>query len=508
MTVVDNRPVAAEVSPIPLRQLIAARRGWLMVPAPAAGLDRPLAGVATWDPDRPLATHQLVLVPEPRDFADALAAARAADAAAVVVRELPGEFDAATAGVPVLAVAESVSWGELAALARSLRSAAGFGVRDPAPTAGGLFDLAESAALALDGSVLLTDAGSRVLAFACGRTVDAFTTETILARRAPAALREHLTPTRRTAGWIDVAGSRLVTRILVGNQVVGHVVLSPGADTPPSAPRVLEDVATAAAAWFLGEPAARDEEDAVRAELLRGLLSGAGSAEALTERLGPAPGGWVMIGLGAHESPGLTPEIEGVLARCVRMLNRSAATAVVNSVAYVLMPFSPGDTLADRLRHRVATAVSAPLVACVSRPLPTGGVVRSEGRLLRQAIEVLSSRPTPATADLAGLHAHLVIAELASVAEHHPGLLNGALDVLRHDASPRSVEYLDTLLKWFDAGCDVTRAAAALRVHRNTFRYRLQRIEQLCEVNLDDAVERFTLELQVRLLALGGGWGP
>ncbi|MFF5988279.1 PucR family transcriptional regulator [Prauserella flavalba] len=545
MTVVDNlasEPAVAGIPPLPaagasgpvrLRQLIGARRGWLMVVAPATGIDRPLAGVMTWEADRAPGRHQLLLVTSPHptgdELAEVLAEAGRAEACAVVVRSgcLPAELDvglaADRAGVPVLAVAGRVGWEEVAALARSLVSAARFGVRGATPTAGGLYELAEGAALALDGAVVLTDACLRVLAFACGDTVDDLTSRTILARRAPEPLREQLFVDgyRRNVTRIEVegAGSRLVAPILVGDLVAGYVVLAPGADTPDGAPRVLGDVAAAAAAWFLDEQAGPDDEDMVRAELLRGLLTGTGSLEALTERLGrPAAAHWCLISLSAHgegqtrgagAARGVTPDIERLLARCARMLNPSAATAVLGAVAYVLVPHSPGSgssVFAERLRRRAATPAGAPLVACFSRAVATGDEARAEGRLLRQAVAVLAARPSAATADLAGLRSHVVIAELAGLATEYPGLLNGALDVLRRNESPRNAEYLDTLLSWFDAGCDATRAAAALCVHRNTFRYRLQRIEQLCGVDLDDAVERFTLELQVRLLVLRGGW--
>ncbi|WP_116111160.1 helix-turn-helix domain-containing protein [Amycolatopsis ruanii] len=524
MTVVDNRPgESTGVLPLPavrLPRLVGARRGWFTVLAPATGIDKPLSGATIWDPARPPGRHQLVLVPAPRpaaaELTEALETAARADAAALVVREgcLPRDFDvtavAARAGVPVLAVGEQVGWEEIGTLVRALVSGARFGARSGAPTASGLYELAESAALALDGAVVLTDAGLRVLAFACPGTVDDLTTKTILARRVPVALRDQFAP-MRTAAWIDVpgAGPRLVAPIPVGHVVGGYAVLAPGADTPDSAPRVLGDVAAAAAAWFIDEPAGRDDEDAVRAELLRRLLTGTGSLEALADRLDrPGTRRWCLMSLGAHaKTGGVTPDVERVLGRCARMLNPDASTAVLGAVAYVLFPAAPGPAaFAERLRQRAARAAGGPLVACLSRPLETSQDVRAECGLLRRAVDVLAARAEPVTGDLADLRPHVLIAEVAGLATDHPQLLHGALDVLRHDDSPRGAEYLDTLLSWFDAGCDATRAAAALRVHRNTFRYRLQRIEKLCAIDLDDAVQRFTLELQVRLLVLRGGW--
>ncbi|GAB3569249.1 helix-turn-helix domain-containing protein [Amycolatopsis endophytica] len=532
MTTVDDRPgepAAPGVAPlpaaaveIPLPLLVGSRRGWFSVLAPASGLDRPLTGVTRWDPGLSPGRHQLVLVTAPRhtapELAGALATAGRAGAAALVVREgcLPPEFDvtgaAARAGVPVLAANDQAGWAEIGTLVRSLLSGARFGAHGATPTAGGLYELAESAALALDGAVVVTDAALRVLAFGCRNVVDDLTSETILTRRVPEVLRKRLARVRGVARFdLPGAGTRWAAAIRVGKVVGGYVVFAPGPDTPGSAPRVLSDLAAAAAAWFIDEPAGRDDEDVVRAELLRGLLTGAGSLAALSERPGtPATPRWHLASLGAHAgAPAITPDVEGGLARCARMLNPGAATVVLGHLVFVLFPAGTGSDpagFAERLRRRASTSTGVPMVACVSRPCGTGEEARAERRALVRAATVLAARPAPVTADLADLRPHVLMTELADLAVEHPGLLDGALDVLRRDGSPRGAEYLDTLRCYFDAGGDVTRAAAELRVHRNTFRYRLRRIETLCAIDLDDPVQRFTLELQTRLLALRGGW--
>ncbi|MFD5249971.1 PucR family transcriptional regulator [Amycolatopsis sp. NPDC058340] len=513
MTVLDVVSPRETRPTIRLPLLVGARRGWFSVLDAASGLDRPLIGVTDWDPTRPPDRHHLVLVTTPRpsgeELVAALAAASQADAAAVVVREAELGIPASP-GVPVIAVDERVGWDEIRTLVRSLLSGTRFGARGTNPTAGGLFDLAESAALALDGAVVLTDAAFRVLAFGYRGPADGLTSETILARRVPAVVRERLARVRGVAS-LDVpgAGPRWAAPVDVGKMVGGYVVFAPGPDTPEFAPRMLSDVAAAAAAWFIDEPTGRADEDAIRAELLRGLLTGSGSLEALTERLGTS-GHWCLVALGSHaDAPAVTPDVESGLARCARMLDPGAATAIVGDLVFVLFPSMPGSGPADfaeRLRRRASASAGVPMVACVGRPCATGDEVRAERGPLRHAVSVLVRRPLPATAELAKLRPHVLIAELACLAGEHPGLLTGALDVLRRDGSPRGVDYLDTLRTWFDAGGDATRAAAALQVHRNTFRYRLQRIETLCAVDLDDPVQRFTLELQTRLLALRDGW--
>jgi DNA-binding PucR family transcriptional regulator len=57
-----------------------------------------------------------------------------------------------------------------------------------------------------------------------------------------------------------------------------------------------------------------------------------------------------------------------------------------------------------------------------------------------------------------------------------------------------------TLQAWLDAFGDVIGAAAALRVHPNTFRYRMRRIAEVSGFDPDDADARFAAMLQLRLL--------
>jgi DNA-binding PucR family transcriptional regulator len=112
------------------------------------------------------------------------------------------------------------------------------------------------------------------------------------------------------------------------------------------------------------------------------------------------------------------------------------------------------------------------------------------------------TRPVPLRCIAGGdaaVTADVVFAELAGLLAGHPTFRDGALGVLRRHDADRGTDFVGTLAAYFDAGCDVTEAARRLHVHRNTLRYRLQRIEQLAGTDLTVPLQRFTLELQVRL---------
>ncbi|MEM9132453.1 MAG: helix-turn-helix domain-containing protein [Actinomycetota bacterium] len=70
------------------------------------------------------------------------------------------------------------------------------------------------------------------------------------------------------------------------------------------------------------------------------------------------------------------------------------------------------------------------------------------------------------------------------------------------DQSPqRAAESLETLRTYLASGRNVSSTAATLHLHRNTIRYRIERITDRLAVDLDDPDERLLLELACRLVA-------
>ena len=70
--------------------------------------------------------------------------------------------------------------------------------------------------------------------------------------------------------------------------------------------------------------------------------------------------------------------------------------------------------------------------------------------------------------------------------------------LLEHDER-RQGEYIRTLNGFFQANGNLARAAKELDVHRNTLVYRLERINNLTNLDLDDAENRLILHLALKI---------
>ena len=522
---VDDGPAPPRLADL----LLGPGRGVLDVLAAPHGIDGPLGGVTLWDPlaGRPCGRDDLLLVAAP-SAGTALAGQAVAEAArggacAVVlkgVEDVAAVRDRARrAGVTVLVAADRVCWDDLCVLARSLVPAARLGQRPAAP-APDLSPLAEATAAAVGGPVEIVDAELRTLAHAgLGHPVDPLRERSVLDRRAPAAAREWFTGSgaaqlllrTRTAQQVLFPGAVPRTRapVVVRDAVAGYVIAAEGGGPLcDTAPDVLTEAAAVVAARMAGapDPATPGPGD-LADELLRGALTGTGSLDALG-----GPGGWTLVALrpaGDGPDPGPAPSA----GACVRMVFPGAALTRTDGATVVLLPGRRGRDAAQRdaetVRNRLSALHGVRFVACVSDRVDPGhdaddDIAALAGPLCRAA-SVLAGRGRPSVASLSDLRPWAVLAELGEIARDRPGLFDGALDAsLEHDPDRRA-EVLASLLAWFDAGRDVSEAARRLRVHRNTLRYRLQRIEARSGISLDDPVQRFTVELQVRLLALGAG---
>ncbi len=75
----------------------------------------------------------------------------------------------------------------------------------------------------------------------------------------------------------------------------------------------------------------------------------------------------------------------------------------------------------------------------------------------------------------------------------------GLLELKKHDEENQT-QYMETLRVYLEEHLSATQAARELFIHRSTFLYRLDRIKEFLQSDLDDPEEIFYLELSFRLL--------
>ncbi|WP_262402082.1 helix-turn-helix domain-containing protein [Actinomadura sp. CNU-125] len=85
-----------------------------------------------------------------------------------------------------------------------------------------------------------------------------------------------------------------------------------------------------------------------------------------------------------------------------------------------------------------------------------------------------------------------------------PGVLGGPVGALRDHDAARGTSFLPTLAAWLDHFGDPKGAAAELRIHPNTLRYRLRRMHEATPIDLASPQVRLALRLQLAALPATG----
>lgn len=315
--------------------------------------------------------------------------------------------------------------------------------------------------------------------------------------------------------------SRLVSEFLLGNGRV-RTVRSEGADLTlfpvddPSGPELTRwflvvegavpsgDEVVAELASVLGVQRARERESrhvAARAvdTLLELVLSGSGEIMSTASAAGLDAG--VELRVLAASAPGATVAQAGaVLEEVVALLRPDGLVGSVGEDAYALLPWpaSGGGELAERIAvalrtvepglgdRRIVVGISS---ATTLRELT--GAIQEAGHA-RQMAQRRGGRTRVVAGEEIAAH-QLLLAVL-------PGELRASLrrrvlgPVLDYDAE-HGGSLLTTLAVFLDCSGSWAKAAARLHVHVNTLRYRIGRIEELADVDLDDFGQRVDVYL-------------
>lgn len=537
----------AEVEQASLGEILESLgRDVIQVLSAPAGLDLPAGEPVIYDPDErsAIARGDIVLAVGIRAGSGQarrlVEVAEETGAGAVVFKTTPDTADdlrgTGSDAVALIAIPEEMTWTQLYGLLSLTRFSASSGTTAgiAGVPLGDLFALANAVAGVVGGAVTIEDPSRRVLAYSTlgDQPIDKARRGSILGRQVPDSpgmrtlYREVLsTQGVMTAGaeWarglleggpteLDDLKPRSAVAIRAGSQAIGTIwVVHDGDRLDEAAEHALAEAARIAVPHVIQARASRDVERRLRAQMLLTVLEGDGSVEEAATRLGftsAAPLSVIAFepanGESALDELQRERLVDVVVLHCESAYRQSAAVALGQTV-YALLEGEK--TLEQRRLVQLAEQVLAHAESRLATALLAGVGSTVEGvrevpLARREAERVLgvlrADRKERAVASIEDVRSEVVLHELRELSLDHPGLARGKLErVLAHDAE-HGTSYTETLRVYLDAFGDVPQAATRIAVHPNTFRYRMRRLVELFELDLDDPDERVVLELQLR----------
>ena len=505
---------------------------------PIAGVRRQqLGGVVIHDPQdtSDFPEQAIVLGVGVQDVAGLLVEHGRRGVKALVIR---GPFEATAAvrraaeesGVALLGLADGASWAQLAALLRTLLAEGEIGAPEPAED---LFAVANAIAALLDAPVTIEDPSSRVLAFS-GRQdeADESRVETILGRQVPArftlALKRNGVFDRlhreREPVYIDLASQdaavglpRVAVAVRAGTEVLGSIWAAVREPLSEERTRALVDATKVVALHLLRLRAGADVERRLRTDLVSTALEGGAAAPEAVVRLGLLGRPTVVLAMGLvpgeDDDAGRTADGQrcaDALAVHLAAVQPRSAVALLGEVAYAIVPTDEANCrerslrLAEGFLARMGERVAA--VIGIGQPArDASGLRRSRDGADRALRVLLTEGGSRRVATVDDVHIDALLLELNDLMTARGDTVAGPIARLQAYDARHNADLVQTLRCWLDAFGDVTAAAAAAYVHVNTFRYRLKRVVEVGEIDLNDHGQRFAAMLQLRLTHLGEG---
>lgn len=441
------------------------------------------------------------------------------------------------AGVALLALTRGAQWAHLAGMLRSLLSEGdeGGSVQESLGglPSGDLFAVANAVASLLDAPVTIEDRGSRVLAFS-GRQeeADASRVETILGRQVPARYARFLNErgvfrdlyrSDRPVFIGPVPGDdedftvpRVAVAVRAGDEVLGSIWAAVPGPLSPERTEALRDAAKLVALHLLRVRAGADVQRRVRTDLVGSILEGGPSARAALERLGLADTPLLVLGFTLAE-----PDADGELvhdasvrrtrerlgdafAMHLTAVSPRSASALLGGVVYGLVAVrgsaEDGAAQGARLAHDFLGRIGdrlRPIVAIGPMATTLSEIVEARTTTDRILRALREHKRTTRVARLEDVQTESLLLELRDLVLARGEELTGPLARLAAYDTEHEASLVATLRAWLDAFGDVNRAAAATHVHPNTFRYRLRRVREVGDLDLDQPEQRFAVMMQL-----------
>jgi sugar diacid utilization regulator len=413
--------------------------------------------------------------------------------------------------------------------------------------AGTLQSLAETLGRLVGNSVTIESPAHEVLANSpTGSDVDQDRVDTILRRRAAAKIMQHadfkdFVSRIRTSDWplhlpphpeLGHSG-RVAMRVAADGELFGIIWVTDTARPLGSEDySAIRQAAEVAAAIFARGQVASRREALLRAELLEDVIKGRIS-DPENVRTVALSVGWnvdrlqqaLVVAIDDFEAFRLRRTghsgaawrwVQERLMELVKLevlaIDPDAVVGMRSSSVVVLLDVGR-ETAAERKAAaiRLAESIVRRAAAFLTETRVTVGVGHDfpsfefMGESFRQAELAVELGQTLWGGNRALHYDDLGIHRVLFALREHEGMVPPALQrIIGHDRE-HGTEYILTLATYLRHMGRLRTAAAELGIHRNTLEYRIGRIAQLADMDLEDPDNRLALELGIRLLELDGG---
>lgn len=432
------------------------------------------------------------------------------------------------AGIALVHVHRQARWDQVFGLvrrmlARSPGQRAAAGEHDLLAPDTDLFGLAQVVARETGGMVSIEDPHSHVLAYsASDAAADRLRIQSILGREGPAdylrILREWgvFDRVRRSDEVVDVPEHpeldirrRLVVGIRRGDpaRMLGTIWLQQG-DRPlrPDAAQVLRG-ASAVAARIIARGLDAPSTEALLVRRLFGAHGDGVDVPSVAAALNlPTAGPAAVIGFARVGSePGPVPS-SGLIRLHASAFREDSVTEAIGDRVYVLLPSYHSERgvgswareLVAQLEQARGLLVRAAVAAPVADLTAVAGARAEVDRVLDSPAAASGSR----VATLAEARTAVLLAEIVDLVRARPDLHDPRLAALDAYDREHAAQLRVSVREYLRVHGEVSAAAAALRVHPNTLRYRLRRVETVLGIDLADPADRLLLELQLAAIPI------
>jgi len=431
-------------------------------------------------------------------------------------------------GVAVLTVARSTSWSRLAELASSLAAQPEGLQPADVPTSSGLveelFAVANAVATRVEAPITIEDTQSRLLAYSVQHDrVDAARAATILGHRVPAEYREEVRRlgvakrllTETEPILVPTAMPGIYPRVVIALRARGQVLGSMWAltDGPFDADRsaAFLEAAQNVSLRLWQHRLATDLQHRQRSRSLTVVLAGGPAAVEIGRRAGLEADGYRLVGATLRPGPAERrhhlDRLRDVLSAQLSARRPANLVADLGDEVYAVLPASAVPEQSARDAHDVAQKLreglqDEALLVAVSGHCASLAAMPQAWEEVQAVLRVLAEDPLGRwEADVEAVGLEVVLRRLVELQGDRSLLRNRRMEAIIEHDQQHGTEYLQTLEAHLLSFGDATVAAARLNVHPNTFRYRLRRLGEMFELDLDDADTRFALMVQFRL-----GW--